>query len=195
MGPQRRQTLPVLRKGKDPQTGNWVERIYYAGAAENLWGPYAIGYLEWDGSKWADRSAPVFIANEGWERGSVHEPNLVYADGMWKIWYVAGSNKDDHLVQCFAESADGRTVWSNHQIFISPEEKVFDFCVWKNKTGYEAVFLKYGLAVHPYLRPPVSGGIVCNTPSSNFSDWRQPIQIMTAQIADGVQDYGSPPTN
>ena len=26
-----------------------MERIYYAGAAENLWGPYTIGFLEWDG--------------------------------------------------------------------------------------------------------------------------------------------------
>jgi hypothetical protein len=172
---------PSYVKGIDPQTGNWVERIYYAGAAENLWGPYAIGYLEWDGSKWADQSAPIFTASEDWERGSVYEPNLIYADGMWKMWYVAGSNRDDYLVQCFAESPDGRTGWSKHQIFIPSEEKVFDFCVRKSNTGFEAVFSKVWLGNTP---APDTTGLWwsrCDGPSSSFSDWSQPIQIMTAQ--------------
>jgi hypothetical protein len=172
---------PSYVKGRDPQTGNWIERIYYAGAAENLWGPYAIGYLEWDGSKWADQSDPIFIANEDWERGSVYEPNLIYANGMWKMWYVAGSNKDDYLIHGFAESADGRTGWSTHQIFIPPSEKVFDFCVRKAGTGYEAIFSRVWLSS---TSPPSGTGLwwcQCNTPSSNFSDWSQPIQIMTAQ--------------
>jgi hypothetical protein len=40
---------PSYVKGWDPRKSEWVERIYYAGAAENLWGPYTIGFLEWDG--------------------------------------------------------------------------------------------------------------------------------------------------
>ena len=49
--------------------------------ADNLWGPYTIGYLEWDGGRWVEQAAPVFLADEEWEHGSVYEPNLIYADG------------------------------------------------------------------------------------------------------------------
>ena len=89
---------PSYVKGWDPQREIWVERIYYAGGADNLWGPYTIGCLEWDGAKWVDEPEPVFVANEDWEHGSVYEPNLIYADGKWKMWYVAGSNLEDYLV-------------------------------------------------------------------------------------------------
>ena len=50
MGRERRPPLPIVCEGWDPHARKWVERIYYAGAAENLWGPYTIGYLEWDGA-------------------------------------------------------------------------------------------------------------------------------------------------
>ncbi len=112
---------PSYVKGWDPEKGEWVERIYYAGAAANLWGPYAIGFLEWDGTQWVDQPQSVFAANEDWEHGSVYEPNLIYHDGKWKMWYVAGSNQDDYLVHGYAESADGRTGWSQHVIFAPPE--------------------------------------------------------------------------
>ena len=100
---------PSYVKGWDPSKDEWVERIYYAGAAENLWGPYTIGFLEWDGETWIDQPEPVFTANEEWEHGSVYEPNLIYHDGKWKMWYVAGSNHEDYLVQGYAESEDGST--------------------------------------------------------------------------------------
>ena len=45
-----------------------------------------------------DQPEPAFIANEEWEHGSVYEPNLIYHDGKWKMWYVAGSNQEDYLV-------------------------------------------------------------------------------------------------
>ncbi|MGA2742827.1 MAG: hypothetical protein ABSG65_35980 [Bryobacteraceae bacterium] len=84
---------PSYARGWDPAQGKWVERIYYAGAADNLWGPYTIGFLEWDGEKWIDQSEPAFAAKEDWEHGSVYEPNLIYHDGKWRMWYVAGSNR------------------------------------------------------------------------------------------------------
>ena len=96
--------------GWDPEKKAQVERVYYAGAAENLWGPYTIGFLEWDGERWQDQPEPVFGANEDWEHGSVYEPNLVYHEGKWKMWYVAGSKSlEDYLVHGYSESADGRT--------------------------------------------------------------------------------------
>jgi hypothetical protein len=42
---------PAYLKGWDPDRGVWVERIYYAGGANHVWGPYTIGYLEWNGSQ------------------------------------------------------------------------------------------------------------------------------------------------
>src|SRR5271168_1621265 len=133
---------PSYVRGWDPDRSTWVERIYYAGGADELWGPYTIGYLEWNGSRWIDQPTSVFVAEEDWEHGSVYEPNLIFADGKWKMWYVAGSNLEDYLVHGFAESVDGRSHWSKHKIFIPADEKVFDFCVIQGRQGYEAVFSK-----------------------------------------------------
>lgn len=171
---------PAYVRGWDSEREVWVERIYYAGGAVNLWGPYTIGYLEWDGSQWVDQPDPVFLAEEAWEHGSVYEPNVIYADGKWKMWYVAGSNVEDYLVQGFAESADGRTNWSKHKIFIPAEEKVFDFCVIKGRQGYEAVFSKVWLG--KTAAPQSTGLWWCESavPSSDFKDWSPPQQIMNA---------------
>ncbi len=175
---------PSYVRGWDPQREGWVERIYYAGGAENLWGPYTIGYLEWDGVQWVDQAEPVFIAEEDWEHGSVYEPNLIYADGKWKMWYVAGSNVEDYLVQGFAESANGRDGWSKHKIFIRAEEKAFDFCVREfehdGRQNYEAVFSRVWLGK---TGAPASTGLWWGesaTPSSDFKDWSVPVQIMDA---------------
>jgi hypothetical protein len=172
---------PSYATGWDPQRKALVERIYYAGAANNFQGPYTIGYLEWDGSKWADQPAPVFVANEDWEHGSVYEPNLIYHDGKWKMWYVSGSNQADYLVQGYAESVDGRTNWTKHQIVFPPEEKVFDFCVAKTKHGYESVFSRVWLG---QTAAPASTGLWwchAKTPSSKITDWSKPVQIMTGE--------------
>jgi hypothetical protein len=171
---------PAYVRGWDSEREVWVERIYYAGGAVNLWGPYTIGYLEWDGSQWVDQREPVFLSEEAWEHGSVYEPNVIYADGKWKMWYVAGSNVEDYLVQGFAESADGRTNWSKHKVFIPAEEKVFDFCVIKGRQGYEAVFSKVWLG--KTAAPQSTGLWWCESalPSSDFKDWSTPQQIMNA---------------
>jgi hypothetical protein len=176
---------PSYVKGWDPEQGIWVERIYYAGAAQSFLGPYTIGYLEWDGARWVDQSAPVFTANEYWEHGSVYEPNLIYHDGKWKMWYVAGANQDDYLVQGYAESPNGRTDWSAHQIVFAPEEKVFDFCVIEAHGGYEAVFSRVevsgGMAgIVPRKDGPSQTGLwwcKATTPSPNMADWSEPVRI------------------
>jgi len=172
---------PSYVKGWDARTGQWVERIYYAGAADNLWGPYTIGYLQWDGEKWADQPAPAFVANEDWERGSVYEPNLIYHDGKWKMWYVAGANQEDYLVHGYAESADGTTGWSKHAVFAGPEMKMFDFCVRQRGNAFDAIFARVWVANAP--PPPETGLWWCTAgrPSADFADWSAPIQIMTAE--------------
>ena len=170
---------PAYVKGFDPQRNCWVERIYYAGAPENPWGPYSIGYLEWDGQRWAEQGSPVFLATERWEHGSVYEPNLVYADGKWKMWYVAGSNVEDYLVQGFAESDDGRN-WGARQIFAPAEEKLFDFYAQPCGDHYEAIFSKVWLGKTP---APANTGLWwcrCERPSTDFEDWTERVQLMTA---------------
>ena len=172
---------PSYVRGWDRERQAWVERIYYAGGAGQIWGPYSIGYLEWDGARWLDQSAPVFKAEEQWEHGSVYEPNLIYTDGKWKLWYVAGSNQEDYLVQGFAESPDGRTNWTKHKIFAPPELKLFDFCPVPTEKSYEAVFSRVWLAQSD---PPNETGLwwcECARPSSELADWSKPIQIMTAE--------------
>jgi len=172
---------PAYVRGWDPAAGAWIERIYYAGAAENPWGPYAIGYLEWDGRAWVDQPEPVYRASADWERGSVYEPNLIYHDGKWRMWYVAGSNWDNYLVQGYAESADGRTGWSPPRTFAPPEWKMFDFNVAAVAGGFEAVYAR--VWVGKSAAPPETGlwWCRCETPASDLAAWSLPVQLMTAE--------------
>lgn len=172
---------PSYVRGWDPQKGDWVERLYYAGAAKNLWGPYTIGYLEWDGSAWQDQPSPAFVANEEWEHGSVYEPNLIYDDGKWKMWYVAGSNQEDYLVHGYAESQDGRSGWSKHTIFAPPEMKLFDFCVRERDGAFEAVYSR--VSVGAGTPPPETGLWWCSAdqPYPNLSQWSSAVQLMDAR--------------
>lgn len=171
---------PCYAKGWDPAQGEWVERIYYAGSAENLWGPYSIGFLEWNGETWQERPAAAFVATEEWEHGSVYEPNLIYHDGKWKMWYVAGSNQENYLVHGYAESEDGCRSWSKHFIFAPPEMKMFDFCVRQRGAEFDAIFSRVWLGAG--APAPETGLWWCRAgkPSSNLSEWSKPIQIMTS---------------
>jgi hypothetical protein len=170
---------PAYVKGWDPHTHRWVDRIYYAGGAEHLWGPYTIGYLEWHDEGWIDEPAPVFVATEGWEHGSVYEPNMIYADGKWKLWYVAGSNHENYLVQGYAESEDGRSHWTPHQIFAPADMKMFDFRAFQAGAVYEAVFSRVSLRGAPCAQAGL-WRCRCDQPSPRLTDWSDPVQIMTA---------------
>jgi hypothetical protein len=175
---------PAYVRGWDPARGAMVERIYYAGGAEHLWGPYTIGFLEGDVSseRWQEQAESVFRATEDWERGSVYEPNVVWADGKWRMWYVAGSNAADYLVHGYTESEDGRTGWSKPRVVFTPEEKVFDFCVVKVSGAWEAVFSRVHVGAGA---PPAGTGLwwcrsEAELPSPRMEDWSEPVQIMTA---------------
>ena len=172
---------PSYVRGWNPRTERWVERIYYAGAAQNLWGPYTIGFLEWDGEKWLDQAQPVFTANEEWEHGSICEPNLIYHDGKWKMWYAAGSHLENYLIHGYAESDDGGTGWSKHVIFAPAEMKMFDFCVRSRGAAFDAVFSRVG-GMDAAPRPG-TGLWWCRgeRPSGDLSEWSPPVQIMTAE--------------
>jgi hypothetical protein len=171
---------PSYVKGYDPHANRWVERLYYAGGAEFIWGPYTIGYLEWDGTSWLPQSEPVFCATEDWEHGSVYEPNLIYHDGKWKMWYVAGSNHEKYLVHGYSESLDGRT-WGPHTLFASAEMFLFDFCVRPRGNAFDAIFSRVSLG--DSMPPPETGLWYCraDAPHGDLKQWSQPVQIMTAE--------------
>jgi hypothetical protein len=180
---------PSYVRGWDPEKLAWVERIYYAGAAQHFMGPYTIGYLEWDGAQWMDQPEPAFVAAEDWEHGSVYEPNLIYHDGKWRMWYVAGANQDDYIVQGYAESSDGRTNWSTRQIVFAAEERVFDFCVVAVEEGFEAVFSRVNLRNADL---PKTGLWWCKSsdPSPNIADWSEPVRISEPGPWKPVLRYG-----
>ena len=172
---------PSYVRGWGPHKREWVERIYYAGGAENLWGPYTIGFLEWSGEEWMDHPMPAFAANEEWEHGSVYEPNLIYHDGKWKMWYVAGSKHENYLVYGYAESDDGVTGWSKHIIFALPEMKMFDFSVRERAGSFESIFAR--VWVGGGSAPAETGLWWCRaeSPSGNLADGSEPVQVMTAE--------------
>jgi hypothetical protein len=169
---------PSYVRGFDPHANRWVERIYYAGGAEFIWGPYTIGYLEWDGAAWQPQAEPAFRATEDWEHGSVYEPNLIYHDGKWKMWYVAGSNHEKYLVHGYSESLDGRT-WGPHTLFAPAEMLLFDFCVRPRGNSFDAVFSRVALGDSI---PPETGLWHCRAgaPHGDLKQWSEPVQIMTA---------------
>ena len=110
----------------------------------------------------------------------MYEPNLIYHDGKWKMWYVAGSNHENYLIHGYAESENGRTDWSEHQVFAEPELKVFDFCVRQRGSEFHSIFARVWVGGDS---PPRDTGLWwCRAPQpwSRLSEWSQPVQIMTA---------------
>lgn len=171
---------PAYVKGWDPKKERWVERIYYAGGAEFAWGPYRIGYLEWGDDRWIDQPTPCLRATEDWEQGSVYEPNVLWYEGKWKMWYVAGSNRENYLVHGYAESDDGEH-WGPRTIFAPEKMKMFDFCVRQRNGEFNAVFSR--LHVGKDTPPPETGLWWCHAKESSgqLKDWSEPVQIMTAE--------------
>lgn len=182
---------PSLRRGR----GGWEERIYYAGATERPYGPFAIGYARWDGEQWVPGpDQPVLTATEPWESpvgafGGVFEPNLVYDRGKWRAWYAAGPPDDDgHMPHGYAESVDGRTGWRK-KVYWPSEREIFDNQVIRvdrhrhhrgrgGEDHFEALF-----AHMPALKyePTPDWGIWWQHGSRPYDDpdrWSEPVQLV-----------------
>lgn len=169
---------PGLNNGR----GGWEERLYYAGTNAD-YGPFAIGYLVWDGNKWVVHGGnPVLTGTELWEGSTgttltgVYEPNVIYHDGKWRIWYATGS-----AAQGYAESVDGRS-WYGKTIYQPPSQSVFDNQVLASSDsalGFEAVFARFALTFEPlpnwglwWQHAP--------TPSADPAQWSEPVQVVVA---------------
>jgi len=87
---------------------------------------------------------------------STNQP--IYHDGKWKVWHVAGSNHEDYLVHGYAESEDGRSGWTKHEVFAPPEMKMFDFCVRKRGEAFDAIFARVWVRGGTQRRKQDSGG-------------------------------------
>jgi hypothetical protein len=74
------------------------------------------------------------------------------------MWYVAGANHENYLVQGYAESQNGRDGWSRHIVFAQPEMKMFDFCVRPRGNAFEAIFARVWMAGGARLSKQDCGG-------------------------------------
>jgi hypothetical protein len=119
--------------------GAWRERLYYAGSATMFGGPYTIGFAEWDGSRWMPQQTACLKATEPWEHGNVAEPNVIFHNGEWHLWYCAGPDAAMRYAQGYAVSDDGKTWWQR-TVFYPAEREVFDYSVIAANGRLEAVF-------------------------------------------------------
>jgi hypothetical protein len=172
---------PSYVRGWDPAlnggAGGWEERLYYAGSAGGFAGPYSIGFLTWSAGKWRkDPSGPVSSAAESWEFNSVCEPNLIYHEGKWRMWYAAGPDESKNMIQGYAESHDGRTNWKR-QLFWPATENVFDQTVLAANDRFEAVLARKDLSGKP---TPHAGlwWMQSREPSGNRAAWGQPSLLL-----------------
>lgn len=171
---------PSYVQGWDPHKKAWVERIYYAGAAEKLWGPYTIGFLEWDGKQWQDQPEPAFGASEDWEHGSVYEPNLVYHAGKWKIWYVAGSTTKTIWSTATRKAQMGAQTGANTLALPRRRRRCSIFAFGSETADSRLFFLASG-----WEGVNAAGDWAVVVPRKNpfgaLSDWGEPIQSMAGE--------------
>ncbi|QBD75560.1 hypothetical protein EPA93_05895 [Ktedonosporobacter rubrisoli] len=176
---------PSYVRGWDPTllqgAGAWQERIYYASCREwNMAGPYAIGFLEWDGVKWKRYGEPVLQASEPWEFSSVQEPNVIYYEGKWRMWYCAGPNEAQHYLLGYAESEDGKSAWKNRKIFFSADG--FDACVLARHDRFDMLLARLYLTP-TYQEARDNSGLWWLSAShlaEALEQWSEPIQILKA---------------
>jgi hypothetical protein len=170
---------PSYVRGWDPSAGDWRERIYYAGSSTSFAGPYSIGYLEWNGSHWTRHGdSPVFTATEPWEIPTVAEPNVIYYDGKWRMWYLAGPDKANQFLQGYAESIDGKTNWTK-QVYWAGEQNVFDHSILAANGRFESIFARYPLASRKLAPTDGLWWHSSNQPSADAQRWSKATQILS----------------
>lgn len=174
---------PSYARGWDPAAnggaGAWQERIYYAGSSKSFVGPYTIGYLHWDGSRWNRYgSSPVFTATEPWETPTVAEPNVIYYEGKWRMWYLAGPDKEKQYPQGYAESVDGRTGWKK-QMYLPGGQNVFDNAVLSANGRFESVFSRYPLLSHKVNPEDGLWWHSADRPYAEAEHWSEPTHLLS----------------
>lgn len=99
-------------RGKSVVYRDGIYHMWYAGTNDNDLGsnPYwRIGYAtSIDGINWTKQNNgnPVIIPTTSWELNNVSYPNVVFENGIYKMWYAAGSG-DLPTQIVYATSTDG----------------------------------------------------------------------------------------
>lgn len=178
---------PAYARGWDPTVnegeGGWRERIYYCGQpTPDLSGPLAIGFLEWNGSRWVRQSdEPAFAPSEDWEENNVWEPLVNYHDGKWRLWYTArpaGMLSSDQTIG-YAESSDGRTNWSKRKIVWPVADSVFDHEVLPANDRFEMVIARRCFTGPSYTPDAGLWWLSSDLPSGDREDWTEkPVRIL-----------------
>lgn len=162
--------------------GAWRERLYYAGSATMFGGPYRIGFAEWDGSRWVPEETACLKAAEPWEHGNVAEPNVIFHDDRWHMWYCAGPDSQMRYAQGYTVSDDGRNWW-RRSVFFSAEQEVFDYSVVAANRRLEAIFSRGNPnSGHTGLKDGLWWSYTANSPDTRNS-WSEPQRILSVTPA------------
>ena len=168
-------------RGWDPPKANGSNGSTMRDAADNLWGPYTIGFLEWDGNRWVDRPEAVLMppTRTGNTAASTSQTYL----SRWQMEDVVRRRVKPGRLSCArlrGKLEMASPVGASTRSLRRPEMKMFDFCVRQRGHDFHAIFARVWVAQG--APPPDTGLWWCraDSPSSNLSHWSQPIQIMTA---------------
>jgi outer membrane protein assembly factor BamB len=133
---------------------------------------------------------------ETWEKVEVWHPNVMYDNGIYKMWYAGtmdrnGSYENGRGIG-YATSTDGVT-WTNRQLVYGPTTgyaQVDSPKVIKEGSFYKMWFREY----YELLGPQWSGYVSYMTSSDGIS-WSTPEQVMSAQGQSGTNADGYNITN
>ncbi|WP_280437775.1 hypothetical protein [Nocardia carnea] len=140
-----------------------VERIYYAGQLTRTMSGkrsrYAIGYLERSaGGEWLPHPEPVLSGDE--TRPSAMEPYVLWADGQWRMWYLAcvgevGRGEQPDYEMRYTTSEDGQH-WAAPERFTDEAEGFFDNTIATGR-GFSRMILARGTNLHGTVPFPSQG--------------------------------------
>lgn len=128
--------------------GQRVERIYYAGRMSSRHtgseSRYAIGVLERGDDTWLRRDTPVILGDE--DRPSALEPRVVFAGGVWRIWFLStvgevGPGEQPDYELRYSESTDGLS-WGPSEIFAGRRDGFFDNAVNPHGGAWEMILAR-----------------------------------------------------
>lgn len=174
------------------------ERIYYTGrATSKQYGPesrYAIGVLERRGDEWVRRDAPVIVGDE--HRPSALEPFVVYAEGRYRMWYLANPHEigpgeqPDYELRC-TESQDGITDWTPPSVFADASEGFSDNAV-VGRGDQWVMLLARGSNLHGTPEFPAQGlwWMTAHSPSADRSEWSEPRRLLDTDAPGTPEWFG-----
>ncbi|MBM4047340.1 MAG: hypothetical protein FJ279_19720 [Planctomycetes bacterium] len=123
---------------------------------------------------------PVMVRSQEWERDYICEPNILFEDGLFKMWYAgfpaAVDNVHGGTAVGYATSSDGVT-WRKHPqnpVLSVPGDSAHRPTVMKHRGTY------YLFAVDKHEHGIAAPAIMRRWTSADGLTWRDPRVVMTA---------------